>query len=145
MLSDTVKVKGFVTAQLFENDKLIHTIGQHNLVVDTGKNLLARRVGYAGEPIINQVSIGSGTSTPLASDTKMGSETATNGVLFTEIEENNIIVFIATFSEGVGTGIIREVGLFAENDTMVSRSLFSKAFNKGPSQFLNVSWKLQLA
>jgi len=145
MINDSLKITGHVTAHLYEGSQLIQTIEQPNLIVDVGKNALTRRIAYAGEPIIQQIAIGSGTDTPIASDTDITAQTAITNALFTEIQDNNVVAFIATFPEGVGTGDIREVGLFDTENTLISRTLFSTVFNKQPSQFLNVSWKLQVA
>jgi len=145
MINEGITVSGHVTAHLYEGPQLIQTIEQPNLVVDTGKNILARRIAYADEPLIRQVAIGSGSDTPLASDVGLTTQTSITNTLFTEIEDNNIVVFIATFPEGIGSGDIREVGLFDAEDKLVCRTVFSEPFNKQPSQFLNVSWKLQVA
>jgi len=145
MTNDSLKITGYVTAHLYEGSKLIQTIEQPNLIVDTGKNALARRIAFAEEPIIRQIAIGSGSDTPIASDTDITNQTAIANALFTQIEDNNVASFIATFPEGIGTGDIREVGLFDTEDTLISRTLFSTVFNKLPSQFLNVTWKLQVA
>lgn len=145
MITDKVGISGYVEAQLYEQEQLIHQVNQKNLVVDTGKEFLTTRILKNDQPLIDKIGIGSGSAVPLDSDTELGSQTARTNILFKEFEGNNVAVFIATFPEGVGSGDIREVGLFDSQNTLICRTIFNTPFNKQPSQFLNVTWKLQIA
>ena len=145
MMNDTLPILGHVTADLYESGKLIQTIDQPNLIVDVGKNALAKRIAFAGEPIIEKVSIGTGTIAPLFDQTELDSPVATRTAQFTLIDDNNVVKYITTFPEGIGTGNITEVGLFNADDTMISRTLLQAPFNKGPARFLNITWRLQVA
>lgn len=145
MISDIIQIKGHVTAELYERKDLIQLIEQPNLVVDTGKSYLVNRILTNEEPEIDKIAIGAGSSVPLDSDTVLGDQTGITTILFKQIENLNVLNFIATFPEGVGSGDIREVGLFAADNTMICRTTFTTPFNKQPSQFLNITWKLQVA
>jgi len=145
MISDKIKFEGHVTAELYEQSDLIQKIEQPNLVVDTGKSYLTNRILNNDLPLIDKIGIGAGSSVPLDSDTVLDDQTGITTILFKQIEDLNVLSFIATFPEGVGSGDIREVGLFAADNTMICRTTFSTPFNKQPSQFLNITWKLQVA
>jgi hypothetical protein len=124
---------------------MIQKIEQPNLVVDTGKSYLTNRILNNDLPLIDKIGIGAGSSVPLDSDTVLDDQTGITTILFKQIEDLNVLNFIATFPEGVGSGDIREVGLFAADNTMICRTTFTTPFNKQPSQFLNITWKLQVA
>jgi hypothetical protein len=145
MISDKIKFEGHVTAELYEQSDLIQKIEQPNLVVDTGKSYLTNRILNNDLPLIDKIGIGAGSSVPLDSDTVLDDQTGITTILFKQIEDLNVLNFIATFPEGVGSGDIREVGLFAADNTMICRTTFTTPFNKQPSQFLNITWKLQVA
>jgi len=145
MISDKIKFEGHVTAELYEQSDLIQKIEQPNLVVDTGKSYLVNRILNNELPLIDKIGIGAGSSVPLDSDTVLDDQTGITTILFKQIEDLNVLNFIATFPEGVGSGDIREVGLFAADNTMICRTTFTTPFNKQPSQFLNITWKLQVA
>jgi len=145
MISDKIKFEGHVTAELYEQSDLIQKIEQPNLVVDTGKSYLTNRILNNDLPLIDKIGIGAGSSVPLDSDTVLDDQTGITTILFKQIEDLNVLNFIATFPEGVGSGDIREVGLFAADNTLICRTTFTTPFNKQPSQFLNITWKLQVA
>lgn len=145
MISDKIKFEGHVTAELYEQSDLIQKIEQPNLVVDTGKIYLANQILNGDQPLIDRIGIGSGSSVPLDSDEVLDEQTAITTILFKQIEDLNVLTFISTFPEGIGSGDIREVGLFTDDNTMICRTTFSTPFNKQPSQFLNITWKLQVA
>lgn len=145
MISESIGVFGHVTADLYEGSDIVTRIEQPNLIVDTGKNVLASRIALSGRPLIEKIAIGSSSLTPLSTQTELDSETARRNSQFTLVEENNIVIFITTFPEGIGTGDVREVGLFDANGTMVSRTVFQSPFNKSTTQFLNITWRLQVA
>jgi len=145
MISDKIKFDGHVTAELYEQSDLIQKIEQPNLVVDTGKSYLTNRILNNDLPLIDKIGIGAGSSVPLDSDTVLDDQTGITTILFKQIEDLNVLNFIATFPEGVGSGDIREVGLFAADNTLICRTTFTTPFNKQPSQFLNITWKLQVA
>ena len=145
MFEDKLKMEGFVTAELYEDGQIVHTTKQKNLIVDTGKNTIARRIAYPYEAVINKISIGSGTEQPELSDTGLSVEKASYSIPYIEIKDNNVIVFISGFPEGVGDGPTRETGLFDSDDNLICRTLFSTPFFKGSSQFLNIIWKLQIS
>jgi len=145
MIGDRIKINGHVTAELYEKKDLIQRVEQPNLVVDTGKSYLANRILNDGFPLIDKIGIGSGTSVALDSNTVLEDQTGITTILFKGIEDTNVLTFTATFPEGVGSGDIREVGLFAADNTLICRTLFNTPFNKQPSQFLNITWKLQVA
>lgn len=145
MMNDNLPIFGYVTAEMYESNNLIQTIEQPNLIVNVGKNALAKRIAFTDEPLIEKISIGTGSLTPLFDQTELDSPVATRTAQFTLIEENNVVKYIVTFPEGIGTGNITEVGLFDTADTMISRTLLQTPFNKGPTRFLNITWRLQVA
>lgn len=145
MINDNISINGHVKAELYEQDNLIQRVEQPNLVVDTGKSFLVNRILNNDESLINKIAIGSGTAVPLDSDTVLGNQTGVTTILFKQIEDTNVLVFISTFPEGVGSGDITEVGLLADDNTLICRTTFNTPFNKQPSQFLNITWKLQVA
>lgn len=145
MITDKIKFEGRVTAELYEKTDLIQRIEQPNLVVDTGKAYLVNKILSNDLPPIDRIAIGSGSTFPLDSDETLRDQTAITTILFKQIEDLNVLTFISTFPEGVGSGDIREVGLFTDDNTMICRTTFSTPFNKQPSQFLTITWKLQVA
>lgn len=147
-MSDSLKIIGTVTLQLFDKDGNLKQEGVvNNLVTTAGKNLLARKV-ISDSEAISSIGIGSGTTTPTVADTALTTQLANVELLYqiVDIVDTNAVVFLTTFEENVGTGTINEVGLFSDSSPqkLVCHALVSPAFEKEVTDYVNVSWKLTL-
>lgn len=147
-MSDSLKITGTVTLQLFDKDGNLKQKGVvNNLVTTAGKNLLARKI-ISDPESISSIGIGEGVTTPTITDTELTDQLANVGLLNQIVDtiNTNEIVFVTTFEENVGTGTINEVGLFSDSSpqTLVCHALVSPAFVKESTDYVNVSWKLTL-
>ena len=147
MIKDTTKVIGDVRLVLTDaNGNLKDKREIHNLVVDTGNNLLASRLASASSPVIGWIALGTGTNAPAHGDTTLQTElvrlaTTVSGGTVT----NNSILFQQTFGAGTGTGALTEAGLFnaVSAGVMAARTTFS-VINKGSGDILTVYWTLTI-
>ena len=143
MLVDTLPIKGTIHVEKGIGSNITQTLKQSNLVVSGGKNFFAERILSTSNRLINRIAIGSGSTSPQLTDVELFNERAKREIEFSD-RENNILTFLATFPEGIGTGVIREVGLFDNTDIMICRSTLQTSFTKTEIEFLNVTWKLQI-
>lgn len=144
MQNDMITVKGYVKLELGSNGTVHNTHEQNNLIVDTGKNYFANRIYQNSAEIISSIAIGTSQFNVSDGDTSLVQEIARRNIEFSEIEDN-ILEYIVTFPEGIGTGLIAEMGLFTNDDRMISRTVLENTFDKTENSFLNVVWKLQIA
>jgi len=102
---------------------------------DDGLGWLARR---AFDPETTEgpalsLAIGSGNTTPSASETALVSETARAAATFEEVSPG-VFKLTAEFAAGVGTGVVAEAGIFDDEDdeegTLIARVLVGP-FEKG--------------
>lgn len=145
---EEIKVTGIVDIELYSADgKIKHQETVNNLVTRAGKNFIVRKITNDPENI-QTISIGSGTEPATVDDTTLDQPLATEDVRFQSIDSvnNNILVNITTFEEGVGTGTIREVGLFSDSSPakLLCRTVVTTPFVKDPTDYLNVSWKIKI-
>lgn len=143
-MEDLIKVTGDLEVTLsdeFGNVK--ETFNFKNLVVTTGKNHIAARLGSSATAI-SHMAIGSGTVDPAASDTTLGTELGRVALTSTTVN-TNVVTYVATFGAGVGTGAVTEAGLFnaASAGTMLCRTKFS-VINKSASDTLTISWNVTI-
>ena len=150
MSSESIGIKGFVTVDMYENDQLIQHVEVRNLLVRGGKDLFANMIfgTFTGEdeedvPFIRDISIGSGTTAPVVANTDMESQLARLPFVQKDIDQN-LLTYFTTFSEGVGTGSVNEVGLFTNEGVLVCRTILSNTFEKTANRFINISWRLQI-
>jgi len=147
MILDKINVVGDVKLILTGSDGSIKDEREiHNLVVNTGNNLIASRLASASSAVIGWIALGTGTNTPARGDTTLQTElvrsaTTVSGGTVT----NNQILYQQTFGAGVGTGSLTEAGLFnaASLGTMAARTTFN-VINKGSGDVLTVYWTLSI-
>ena len=111
-----------------------------NLVVTAGKEYVASRMKDATANVMSHMAVGSGSTSPAAGDTALGSELDRVALTSTTVSSNEL-TYVATFGAGVGTGAITEAGLFnaATGGDMLCRTTFS-VVNKGALDSMTITW-----
>jgi hypothetical protein len=113
-----------------------------NLVVTTGKNHIAAKIAATtnSPAAMTHMAIGTGTSTPGASDTALGTQTGRVS-LSGSVVSTNTITYTATFPAGTGDGAITEAGIFnaSTGGTMLCRTTFP-VVNKASGDTVAVTW-----
>lgn len=147
MYSDFVKATGRVhvrswnqaTGETTEERKV------ENLVVQVGKNYLARRAANATDAVMSEMAIGAGTVATASTDTTLGSELARVALTSTTVV-GNVITFEATFPAGVGTGPVTEAGIFNDPTAgiMLARTVFG-VVNKPAADATTIIWNITIS
>lgn len=117
-----------------------------NLVVTAGKTYLASRAVGTSTGIMSHMAIGTGTATPGASDTALGTE-AGRVTLASGSNAANAITYTATFPAGTGTGAITEAAVFnaaSAPQTMLCRTTFP-VVNKAAGDSIAVTWVVTIS
>jgi hypothetical protein len=113
-----------------------------NLVVTAGKNHIAAKIAATtnSPAAMTHMAIGTGTSTPGASDTALGTQTGRVS-LSGSVVSTNTITYTATFPAGTGDGAITEAGVFnaSSGGTMLCRTTFP-VVNKASGDTIAVTW-----
>lgn len=140
-LNENLKMKGELSIVVRGEDgqvkKAIHV---PNLVVTVGKNYIASRIVGTSSNIMSHMAIGTGTATPAAGDTTLGTE-AGRVTLASGTSSNNTVTYTATFPAGTGTGAITEAGVFNAGSlgTMLCRTTFP-VVNKAAGDSIAITW-----
>jgi hypothetical protein len=146
---DTVKIKGQLTLTLLDASGNVKSCSNiDNLVVTTGKNLIASRIAGNTDSVVTHMALGTGSVAPLIANTTLGAEIVGSRTALSVsggTPTNNIVICAAEFGPGVGTGAITESGLFnaSSGGSMMSRTTFDPV-NKDVSDTLNISWSLNI-
>jgi len=129
--------------QVYLNGELVND--QENLIVTAGHNMLAHRFWGQSSPPgpISHVAIGTGTATPDAGDTALGTEVHRNAT-GTFTRASNVLTITASFGNGEGNGTISEAGCFnaASGGDMYARSLLNPPRVKQSADTLDITWTL---
>ena len=141
MLKDQMKLVGKLSIAI--NNKVVQEI--NNLVVTTGKNFVASRIKDATSNAMSHMAIGTGSTSPAAGDTTLGTETARVALTSTTVT-NADVAYVSSFGAGTGTGAITEAGLFNSSSagTLFCRTTFS-VVNKGADDSMTITWTVTVS
>jgi hypothetical protein len=141
-LQENLSMKGELTVTVFDRAGNVKSAMKvPNLVVTAGKNYIASRMVGPSATVMNAMAIGTGTGTPLAGDTGLGTE-AGRVALTAFTSTNNTVTATATFAAGVGTGAITEAGILnntSSGGTMLCRTTFP-VVNKAAGDSIAITW-----
>ena len=141
---DTFKAKGDVELIVRDSKGEIKKRDfVENLIVNAGKELVAKRLVGDTLSAISKIKIGTGTNAPSATDTDLQTSYATQTATV-EYESDYKAKASATFSF-TETVAIREAGLFNGDTTplLISRVNISYDMNNGDS--LQVVWRISIS
>lgn len=125
-IEDKLKATGKLTVvQTNSLGEIVKEFEVPNLVVTTGKNYIASRMKDATVTAMTHMAIGTGTGTPAAGDTTLGTETG-RVTLSNTVVSTNTVTYTATFPAGTGSGAITEAGVLNAGTagTMLCRTTF---------------------
>ena len=145
-MNDTCNFRGdleIILRDTVTNEIKLHTL-EKNLVVTTGKQLIASRLAGNTSAVIGWMSVGTSGTAAQVTDTTLLSEIARVSTSVSGgTPSGNTVLYTATFPAGVGTGALQEAGLFNQNSagTMLARTVYS-VINKGAADEMIVNWTI---
>jgi hypothetical protein len=118
---DTIQAKGTVYLKVYKGGELIEDSVQDNLIVNVGKQSLAKLLGSADtQKRVANIGFGTASTPPAGSQTSLENPftKALDGVAYF----GTSVGFTFTLAESENNGVtIREFGLFSVDGTMFSR------------------------
>lgn len=143
---DTIGIKGEVELVLYDERGNVKTRRKiNNLVVQSGKNLIAGVFHGSGSGTITHVGVGTGNTPPDLAQTALVTEIPGRRPVGTPVLGTSpaTITYSVSYAAGQGTGTIGEAGMFtaATAGTMVARTAFTP-IPKGANDVLGITWIL---
>jgi len=138
------RTKGTVKLTLYDKDGNVKMESiQENIITNVGRaHFVDQHLPSPAQNIMSHYGVGTGTSTPVLSDTALQTQLSRVALTSTikHASDDDIIVYEATFAAGVATGTLTEGGIFNANTAgvMLARSLFSPTVVKGAGDSLRV-------
>lgn len=146
MINDLIKVTGELKITVTNPEGNVkQEVVVPNLVVTTGKNLIASRLKDTTDAAMSHMAIGTGSTAAAASDTALGNEAGRVALTSTTVTTNSV-AYVASFGAGTGTGAITEAGLLnaSSGGTLLCRTVFS-VINKGAADTLGITWTVTVS
>lgn len=146
MINDLIKVTGELKITVTNPEGNVkQEVVVPNLVVTTGKNLIASRLKDTTDAAMSHMAIGTGSTAAAAGNTALGSEAGRVALTSTTVTTNSV-AYVASFGAGTGTGAITEAGLLnaSSGGTLLCRTVFS-VINKGAADTLGITWTVTVS
>ena len=143
MLNDKLSLTGALTISV--NGEVVRDI--KNLVVTTGKALVAQNLQGGTVDPVTHMAVGTGTTAAAAGNTALESELDRNSLTTSGgIQSGAEVLFESTWLPGDGTGAITEAGLFtaATGGIMLARTVFP-VVNKGADDTISIAWTVTIS
>jgi|TARA_R110000744_G_scaffold258635_1_gene373908 hypothetical protein len=147
MINETVKLKGDLVITVLDKDgKVKERREEKNLIVSAGLTFICSRMANATAGVMSHMAVGSGTTTPAASNTDLGTVLGAREPLDSTTASSNTVTYVSSFEAGEGTGAVTEAGLFnaASSGTMLCRTVFP-VVNKGANDTMAITWIITLS
>ena len=146
MLIDGMKAKGRVNIVLKGKDgKVKESREINNLVVGSGLDYIASRMGGTSSDVMSHMALGSGTTAAANGDTDLQSILGSREALDSTTVTDNTIQYLSSFEAGDATGAVTEAGIFnaSTGGDMLCRTTFD-VVNKGAEDSLSVTWTISI-
>jgi len=143
MLNDKLSLTGALTVSL--NGEVVRDI--RNLVVTSGKELVAANLQGGTVTPLTHMGVGSGTLAAAAADVGLGTQIDRNALSTSGgIVSGAVVTYECTWLPGDGTGALTEAGLFsaAVAGTMLARTVFP-VVNKGADDTVTIVWDVTIS
>lgn len=143
MLTDKLSLTGALT--ISRNGEVVQKI--KNLVVTSGKELVAANMQGDNVNPIGYMALGTGSTPAALGDTSLEAELDRNPLSVPGgTVAGAVITYETTWAPGDGTGAITEAGLFTASTggTMLARTVFP-VVNKGADDTITVVWDVTIS
>jgi hypothetical protein len=137
-MNSNLKIRGHLQIRL--NGEIV--VDDHNLIVDVGKAWAASMLGGSQDYIVT-LKTGSVGTAPDPLDMDLADPNPVSVALSNPGGDvyNNVIEYVGTLEEQVGTGEIKEAGLFSRNGVMLARKAFP-VINKMQDDVMTIAWTI---
>ena len=145
-LNETLQIHGKLSIVKTDKDGNTSTTEVPNLVVATGKTVIAARLAGNTVAVMATMGIGTGTTPASASDTALGNQVWLNNLATAGgTPSSNTVVYTATFNPSQpGTAqSITEAAVFNTSNVMLCRTVFP-VINKQTTDTITISWTVSM-
>lgn len=143
MLNDKLSLTGALTVSV--NGEVVRDI--RNLVVTSGKELVAANLQGGTVTPITHMGVGSGSVAAGAADVALGAQLDRNALSTSGGSvADAVVTYECTWLPGDGTGALTEAGLFSAvtGGTMLARTVFP-VVNKGVDDNVTIVWDVTIS
>ena len=142
--TDKINMKGRVLINVYKNGELIERIEQDNLIVNTGKEMVAALLTGTGTYFVDSIGFGENTTTPDPSDTELSGSAfikyLDSATVDTSSGVNAVFTWSLATTEGNGLTIAEYGLLSGTGGILFSRILRTSTIVKDSTINLTGTW-----
>lgn len=150
MINENLKLSGTLDIVLRDKDGNVKDTREvKNLVVNAGLGYITSRMVGTSKSVMSHMALGSGTTAAAAGQTDLVSILGSREALDSSTiagDNNEKVVYVATFEAGDATGAVTEAGIFNASSAgdMLCRTVFA-VVNKQADDTLAITWTITLS
>ena len=148
MFTESINLTGKLNIVLLDQfGNVKDTRDVKNLVVTSGKTVIASRMAGNTSPLMSRMAVGTSSVAATISDTTLGTAVAAGNVaLDSTTATTNTLTYVATFPAGTGTGALTEAAILnaSSSGNMLCRTTFSTV-NKAIGDTIVITWNVTVA
>lgn len=148
MNEEKLKLKGTFTAVLKKANGDVQVTRKDNIILNVGFDFIADAIGKsASRPnVMGYTALGTGTTTPAATQTALTTELARKAATYTHTANSKVFTFSTNFAKGEATGAITEAGICnaASGGTFLDRVTFD-VINKAADDEMNTNFQFTMS
>ena len=121
-------IDGVMTIDVSRRDGTTEKIIKHNMIVDSGFDLICEAIGGTTQPKpVSKIQVGSGTSDTTVDMTALEAKIAEGEASYSHTTGTKVFSLSSHFAAGEATGAITEAGVFNADGVMLDRVTFKVA------------------
>lgn len=123
-----MRIDGVMTIDVSRRDGTTEKIIKHNMIVDSGFDLICEAIGGTTQPKpVSKIQVGSGTSDTTVDMTALEAKIAEGEASYSHTTGTKVFSLSSHFAAGEATGAITEAGVFNADGVMLDRVTFKVA------------------
>ena len=146
--SDTFKLVGSLTAELYKSDGSYEVMHKHNAILDVGFDFIADSIGNASaRPAIRgYIAVGTSATAVAVDQTALQSQLMAKAATYAHTAGTKTFTFTTTFNKGEATGALTEASVQnAETDGVLIDRVVFPVINKGADDTLKMTFTFTMS
>lgn len=146
--SDTFKLVGSLTAELYKSDGSYEVMHKHNAILNVGFDFIANSIGNASSrpAVMRYIAVGTSTTAVAVAQTALQSQLKVKAATYAHTAGTKTFTFTTTFNKGEATGALTEASVQnAETDGILIDRVVFPVINKGADDTLKMTFTFTMS
>ena len=146
--SDSFKLVGSLTAELYKADGSYEVVHKHNAILNVGFDFIANAIGNvsARPAAMGYIAVGTSTTAVAVTQTALQNQLKAKAATYAHTAGTKTFTFVTTFNKGEATGAITEASVQnAETGGILIDRVVFPVINKGADDTLKMTFTFTMS